>query len=350
MWKARNAHDAVLAQQHIDPPKTASVWRNIRFQVLEHTLKAVGGRAGLSKIKPRINAVRVIPQVHRDHGLIGVDIDLHRDLKTLRQKRLHRIVAAAIFQVAPRQFGNSAGRPSLGIIKPVTDKVAHPCDTVFFDQFLQSALANSCCTNLREVVPIPLFGNTNTSFAHSNNVFIVRIIPLHQHTRENQRALGINILGLGRIGGRNTVATIRLMPFDGHIEKMLLTNKDWDDDGPVRRVGIAVIRVVVKIGVALAEIRVNPAHGSGLEVSAKNMRRDAFRRRQQLVFSRNDGARKIPRLADDRRARGAHHNTLHLAQYCVDAICHDGQLHWVQLITIGGINVRHLFRSGHERL
>ena len=163
-----------------------------------------------------------------------------------------------------------------------------------------------------------------------------RIVLLHLDAGEDQRALVIDVLRRGEIGGRLAVADIGLVGLDADREEVLALVKHRHQDGVIGGVAVAAIGVVVEKGVALAETRVPLGHDGGLDVHAEDVDRHGLCRGQHLVVGGDDGAGEVPRDADDRRARAVQHGVGHLAADRIHAVGHDREIEGAELLFAPG--------------
>ena len=337
--KTRNAHHAVLAQQHVEAAEAAGVVRDVGIEAGEHRLRRRHGRRHAREIHAGVDAVGVVAQVDRDEAVVRVDVDAHLDRNAVGQERLDRVVAAFVLKPPAGQLADRLARPPLRIVEPFVDEVAHRLRAVLIDERLEPALADPCGADGGEVVAEPLVRHTDAAPAHAHDVVDVAPVALHLDAGEDQRALVIDVLRRREVGGGLAVAHVRLMRLHAHREEVLALVEHRHQDRVIGRVAVAAVGVVVEIGVALAELRVPLAHDGGLDVHAEDVDRHGLRGRQHLVVRGDDGAGKIPRDADDGRARAVQHGVGHLAADRVHAVGHDREVEGAEPLLARGLGV-----------
>jgi hypothetical protein len=116
-------------------------------------------------------------------------------------------------------------------------------------------------------------------------------------------------------------------------EQMLAADEDRHQESVVGRMGVAAVRIVVEIRIALADIAlVVSAHILALQMGAENVHRQALGRGKQLIVAREDAAREIPGARYHRRTRRAQQRVGHLANDAVEPVGDDGHHHRIESI------------------
>ncbi len=106
---------------------------------------------------------------------------------------------------------------------------------------------------------------------------------------------------------------------------MLAVDEDRDQDRVVGCVGVAEDRIVVKKGVALAEIRVELAHRAGLKPGAEDVHLQALGGCEELVVGGDDRAGEVARHVEDRGAAGTEEGVGHLPDDRFEPVREDGE-------------------------
>ncbi len=121
-----------------------------------------------------------------------------------------------------------------------------------------------------------------------------------------------DLLRLGAVAARHHAAHVQVVrPVDGH-EQQLAIIVHGLDDGSIRQVGAALVRVVDHVHVAGFHLVTELFHdGPRRHHRRGGVRGHAIHLGHNPGHPVTDGARKVVHLGKDRRARGTHHGDAH---------------------------------------
>ena len=105
---------------------------------------------------------------------------------------------------------------------------------------------------------------------------VVCIVLLNPHAREIQGALLVDVMSIGRICSRSGVSAICLVRLGDCCENMFAFPEHRDENAVIGVVSVAVIGVVMKKGVPLLNIRMNPLHRFGEQFATDDVDRQSF--------------------------------------------------------------------------
>ena len=207
----------------------------------------------------------------------------------------------------------------LGIVEPRFRVAIEFVPADLLAERQQLALGDAHGAKGRQIVAPPDFRHPNPVLAHAHDVGIVLIVPLDLDGREDERAFVVDVDDVAEIGRGLRVAAVGLMglgqnPVAQHSGRIDHRNHQTVIGG----VRIALVRGVVQETVPGLELRMVAVHRPADDVRAdQRVRRQAFRRGEQLAIGREHNAGKVVRRVEDARARRAEERILHFARDAV---------------------------------
>ena len=252
----RDAADGVLLQLDVQPTKGTGILRHARVDGVEDADHRRGPGAGLGQVQAAGQRIHVVGQIDLDPRVLTVDIDGHIDRDAVLGRARHRVMAAGPAGRPARQLADRVDHPAFGVVEPLRREAVQRVPADLVGQRKQLALADTGGADHGEIVAPPLFRHADAHHAHAHQILVVAVVLLDLHTREDQRALVINVLGVAHVGRRLGVAAVGLMRFGQHGEMMRALIIDHrHDQRVIRRVAAAVIGRVVQEGIALLQLR-----------------------------------------------------------------------------------------------
>jgi hypothetical protein len=234
-----------------------------------------------------------------------------------------------------RQLADRFDGTPLRVVEPVGDEGLDRLCSVLAAQLLEPALGNARRAERGEGVAVPLFGDADARPAHTDDVGLIAAVALDAHAREHQRPFLVDVERLGEVARRNAVADVRHVTLGNGGEQVLAADEHRHQEGMVGRVGVAAVRVVVEIRVALADVaRVIAAHVLALQVGAEDVHRQAFGRCEQMIVAGESAAGEIAGAGNDCGARRAQQRIGHLAYDAVEPIGDHGHDHGVERVGV----------------
>ena len=170
---------------------------------------------------------------------------------------------------AGRQPSQHRVHTLLAVVEPVLDILLEGVPSVLHPESEELALADSGRTNRREVVAMPLFGNSNSGHAHARDVVDVAMVALHSHRRKDEGSFLVHVAGGSHVGGGHGIADIGLMCFREYrkaVDTVVIDHRD--EDGKVGGVRATVVRRVVKKRITSPQIRMKLDHRAGHRIGA----------------------------------------------------------------------------------
>ena len=191
----------------------------------------------------------------------------------------------------------------------------------------------------REIVAVPDLRHADAPPAHADDVVDVAVVALHLHAREDQAALGVDVVHVRHVRGGLRVAAVGLVRLGRGREHVLAVDEHGHQDRVVGRVRVAQHRVVVQERVALAQVGVQRAHRARLQAGAEHVHLQALGGGEQLVVGGDDRAGEVARHVQDRGAPGPEQRVGHLPHDRFEAVGEDRHQRRVELARGSGRRV-----------
>src|SRR6202035_2529647 len=183
----RDAHAAVLAQQHPDRARAARVARHGVIDAVEDPDQRGGVRRRFGQVQPAGQAVGVVAQV--DLYLARLRVDRHGGLQTdalLDPPQRHGVVDVVAGAPSRRQGPDGGADALLAVVEPVLDVAVERVPADLFADLQQLALTHPGGSDHAEIVAVPVLRNADPRHAHADHVLHVAVVLLDLHAGEDQ--------------------------------------------------------------------------------------------------------------------------------------------------------------------
>ena len=228
------------------------------------------------------------------------------------------------------QPADGRGGQPVGVAEPRGDELPQGGDPVPAGQLVQPPFADPGRAQRGQVVAVPDLRHPDPALAHPDDVRHVGAAALDPDAGEVQPAFLVQVLRERHVRGRLGVAAVRLVRLGRGGEHVLTVQDHRHQQRVIGGVRVAQVRVVVKVGVAVGEVRVQLAQPAGLEPGAENVHLQPLGGGQQLVFGGHDAAGEVAGHVQHRGPAGAEQGVAHLPDDRVEPAGQHGQQHRVQ--------------------